>query len=143
MEYVPGYFHVFFLVNKYTACLNFLQSHQCYEYVRRNITVTVQTMWKIGEKCFNPLEVQILDRDNDFTSIQNLTLHLRYYTACSFQPRFLRIVATIFKTDRPSFKAFTWALITSSADILCDHWLGEYCLSSSCQPEKLLSTGRP
>ena len=113
----------------------------------RNITVIVQTVLNIGVTCFNQLvsylELQIFDRDPDFTGIQNLARHLRCYTAYSPQPRFLRIVAFIFKTDRPSFKAFTWALITSSADILCDHRLGEYCLSSSCQPEKLLSAGRP
>lgn len=38
-----------------------------------------------------------------------------------------------------------WAWITSPADILCDHWLGEYCLSSSCHTtgRVLVSGARP
>ncbi len=53
-------------------------------------------------------------------------------------------LASSFKADRPSFPALKWALITSSAAILlCDHRLGEYWCSSSCNTRTLRSTGRP
>lgn len=39
-------------------------------------------------------------------------------------------------THSPDFKAATWALITSPADILCDQRLGEYWSSSSCRKHR-------
>lgn len=69
-------------------------------------------------------------------SIRHLARHLcSCCPACSPQPGFT-VVCIQFTTNPPSFKAFTWALITSSADILGDHLLGEYCLLSSCKRER-------
>lgn len=55
----------------------------------------------------------------------------------------IRSVIKIYKMfHQPDFSAATWALITSSADILRDHWLGEYCFSSSCHraPQSAIET---